>query len=291
VSALGDFLRSRRDQVDPDQVGLTGTGVRRVPGLRREEVANMAAVSFDYYTRLERGREKPSVKVLDALASALLLDGDARLHLFRLAGLAPQTEPTVTSERVDPRLLQMIDAWPDNPAQIRNRASDVLAANRLAEALFDGLVSRENRMLMLFRNPQFFADWSAVSAESVAYWRVLCGAAPYEGRVQAVLAELLDTSAEFKKLWSRNDARGTTLQDVTFHHHAVGTLTLSRQIYSARFAPGLELVVYQAAPHSRSACALAQLAKLAAEGDGVRLRSASTESQGNCANLGGLGPG
>jgi transcriptional regulator with XRE-family HTH domain len=263
VSALGDFLRSRRDQVDAGQVGLAATGVRRVPGLRREEVAALAAVSVDYYIRLERGREtSPSAPVLDALASALCLDSDARLHLFRLAGLAPRTVHAADSEYVDPRLLRMMDGWPDLPAVVYNRAGDILAANSLAEALFDGLVSRDNIMLRLFRNPEFYAEWSAIAAQTVAYWRVFCGPEPYEGRAQAVLAELLDTSAEFKALWVRNEAHGATLQDITFRHHAVGDLTLTRQIFGTRFAPGLELLVYQAAPGGRTAAALTELATL-----------------------------
>jgi transcriptional regulator with XRE-family HTH domain len=263
VSALGDFLRSRRDRVDASLVGLAPTGVRRVPGLRREEVAALAAVSVDYYTRLERGRETtPSAQVLDALASALCLDGDAQLHLFRLAGLAPRTVRTSASEYVDPRLLRMMQGWPDLPAVVYNGAGDIVAANPLADALFDGLISRENILLRMFRNPEFYVDWSTVAPQTVAYWRAFCGPEPYEGRVQAVLTELLDTSAEFKALWVRNEAHGASMQDITFRHHAVGDLTLTRQIFGARFAPGLELLVYQAAPNTRCAAALTELAAL-----------------------------
>ena len=130
---LGDYLRGRRATLVPADVGLPTTGVRRVPGLRREEVALLAGVSVDYYTRLEQGRERsPSVQVLDALAVSLRLDDDGRRHLFGLAGSTPRPRGAPAVGTVDPSLLRLMQAWPDNPALVYNRAYDVLAANALA---------------------------------------------------------------------------------------------------------------------------------------------------------------
>ena len=131
---LGDFLHSRRARVRPQDAGVPAGPRRRVPGLRREEVALLAGVSVDYYIRLEQGRERhPSPQVLNALATGLRLDDDARSHLFRLAGLTPRPTPP-TPERADPELLQLLDGWPDNPALVLGRAYDVLASNRLGPA-------------------------------------------------------------------------------------------------------------------------------------------------------------
>lgn len=116
MAELGDYLRSRRGQVQPRDAGLVATGTRRVPGLRREEVAWLAGLSVDYYVRLEQGRERsPSAPVLDALAAALRLDHDGHRHLFRLAGLAPRLDVAKTPDRVDPALSRLMAAWPDNP--------------------------------------------------------------------------------------------------------------------------------------------------------------------------------
>ncbi|MGV0744091.1 helix-turn-helix domain-containing protein [Mycolicibacterium sp. XJ870] len=266
MSDLGDYLRSRRALVSPAEVGLTSVGHRRVPGLRREEVALLGGVSVDYYVRLEQGRERsPSAQVLDALSAALRLDDDGHHHLFRVAGLAPRPRGVGTPGRVDPALLQLMAAWPDNPALVYNRAYDVLAANPLAEALFGDFDG--NLMLLVFTEPrarEFYADWPAVAANSVAGFRKNYGMVPGDQRVTAVLAELLDRSAEFAALWSRHDVRGKSLAAKTFHHRQVGTLTLQMQTFDVRSAPGQELVVYQADPGTASADALKLLGSLAA---------------------------
>lgn len=268
MGQLSDYLRGRRAAVTPAQAGLVTTGTRRVPGLRREEVALLAGLSVDYYTRLEQGREQsPSVQVLDALGAALGLDDDGRQHLFRLAGLAPKANTVHTSERVDPALLGLMDAWPDNPALVYNRAYDVLAANPIATELFGGFGPADNLMLFVFLDPRardFYVDWQAVAANSVAGFRLGYGAAPADPRVRAVLAELLNRSEEFQHLWRTHDARGKALEQKTFRHREVGTLTLCMQTFDVRSAPGQELVVYTAQPLSRSADAVALLGSIAA---------------------------
>ncbi|WP_433015044.1 helix-turn-helix domain-containing protein [Kribbella sp. CA-294648] len=266
TTQLGDYLRSRRALVTPSEVGMVSTGLRRVAGLRREEVALLAGMSVDYYVRLEQGRERnPSAQVLDALSVALRLDDDGRLHLFRLAGLAPRPRSAAVTEKVDPNLLQLMEAWPNNPSLVYNRAYDVLASNKIADLLFDGFEFSRNLMLLVFLDPksrQFYADWREVAANSVAGFRLGHGAAPDDPRVRAVLAELLDRSEEFRELWSRHDARGKSLETKRFQHPQVGELTLRMQAFDVRSAPGQELVVYHAEPSTRSAEALTLLSTL-----------------------------
>lgn len=268
MAELGDYLRSRRAQVQPRDAGLVATGTRRVPGLRREEVAWLAGLSVDYYVRLEQGRERsPSAPVLDALAAALRLDHDGHRHLFRLAGLAPRLDVAKTPDRVDPALSRLMAAWPDNPALVYNRAYDVLAANPLAQALFGDFGASENLMLLAFGEPrarEFYVDWQDVAENAVAGFRLNHAAAPADPRVQAVLGELLNGSAEFRTLWERHDARGKSLTSKAFRHPEVGVLELTMQTFDVRSAPGQELVVYDAAPDSPSADALKLLGSIAA---------------------------
>ncbi len=267
-TVLGDFLRARRALVTPADVGLVDHGRRQVAGLRREEVALLAGVSVDYYVRLEQGRERhPSGQVLDALSAALLLDDDGRLHLFRLAGLAPRPRPDLAPERVDPHLLQMLDAWPHHPALVLGRAYDVLARNTLGDALFGGFGHGANLLHAVFVDPDarsFYADWERAAANTVAGFRLLHGAAPDDPRVREVLRALLAGSAEFARLWACHDARGKGAEVKRFVHPEVGALELRMQSFDVRSAPGQQLVVYQAEPGSSSADGLALLGTLAA---------------------------
>jgi transcriptional regulator with XRE-family HTH domain len=266
-SDLGDYLRARRAQVTPEQAGLPSTGHRRVPGLRREEVAALAGVSADYYIRLEQGRERsPSAQVIEALAVALRLPEDGRGHLFRLAGLGPRATTTV-NDRVNPNLLQLMAAWPNNPAIVYNRAYDVIASNVIADALFNDWPHSHNLMLIVFTDPaarSFYRDWHDVARNSVAGFRLGYGEAPDDPRIRQVLTELLERSPEFARLWARHDARGKALESKRFHHRQVGPLTLSMQTFDVRSSPGQELVVYHAEPATASSEALILLGSLAA---------------------------
>ncbi|MCZ2828519.1 helix-turn-helix transcriptional regulator [Modestobacter sp. VKM Ac-2986] len=272
ASDLGDFLRARRAQVTPAQLGLPSYGARRVAGLRREEVARQAEMSVDYYTRLEQGRERhPSPQVLDALGQALQLSEDSRSHLYRLAGLSPRPDWVPLPERVDPALLALLDRWPDTPALVLGRAYDVLAANRLGEALFGASLSSRNLVVALFCDPaarQLYADWPLVAANTVAGLRLAQGAWGEAPRVRAVVDRLLQDSPEFARLWQRNDARGKTLEVKRFRHPEVGPLTLGMQSFDVRAAPGQQLVVYSAESGSASAEGLALLGSVAATAAG-----------------------
>ncbi|RDI65560.1 helix-turn-helix transcriptional regulator [Nocardia pseudobrasiliensis] len=272
ASELGDYLRARRALVGPDEVNLPTVGHRRVPGLRREEVALLAGISVDYYVRLEQGREVgPSSQVVDVLASVLRLDEDGRGHLFRLAGLSPRARTDAVCDRVDPSLLQLMSAWPDNPAIVYNRAYDVLASNAIADALFHDWTHSRNLLHIVFTDPgarTFYRDWPEVARNSVAGFRIGYGEAPTDQRIRQVLGEMLDHSPSFAKLWTTHDARGKTLERKRFHHHDVGELTLTMQTFDVRSAPGQQLVVYHADPGSPSGSALVLLGTLAATARG-----------------------
>ena len=262
---LGEFLRARRAALAPGELALPSAGPRRVPGLRREEVALLAGVSTDYYVRLEQGRERnPSPTVLAAIAGALRLADDERLHLFRLAGLVPPAAPAPAA--ADPQLRRLMAGWPQNPALVIGRAVDVLANNALAGALFGEQLTQpgghRNLVLHMFLAPEaksFYAHWE----ESAAY-AVLQGSTPGDERLQAVVDRLTAESAEFRELWARNDARLERLRVKGFRHPVVGELTLRMETFDVRSAPGQELLVYHAEPGSASAAALARLADLAA---------------------------
>ncbi|WP_159942898.1 MULTISPECIES: helix-turn-helix transcriptional regulator [unclassified Nocardiopsis] len=268
--SLGDYLRAARARLTPRELGLPVHGRRRVAGLRREEVAMLAGMSADYYTRLEQGREtRPSSQVLDALGRALCLDDDGRRHLYRLAGLAPALE--VRAERADPSLVDLMGRWHETPALVLGRAYDVLACNPLAEALFRRFPFSRNLALAVFLDPaarSFYPDWETVAANTADGLRLAEGARPEHPRLRSVVAELEERSPDFARLWRRNGVRGKSLEAKRFDHPDVGPLELGLHAFDVRSAPGQELVVYLAEPGSRSAESLSLLGTLAADPTG-----------------------
>lgn len=268
ATPLGEYLRARRAQVTPEAAGIASHGHRRVAGLRREEVAMLASISVDYYVRLEQGREThPSAQVLDALSQVLLLDDDARAHLYQVAGLVPSPHRAASTERVDPQLMRLLQGWPDSPALVLGRAYDVLAGNALAYALFEGFAQGPNLMLKVFLDPDartFHPDWEEVARHTVAGFRVLEGRHPTDPRIRAVVDRLAQESPEFVELWQRHEARPKRLASKRFHHREVGPLTLRIHAFDVTSAPGQELIVYHADPGTAHAEALALLGTIAA---------------------------
>ncbi|KOG86705.1 helix-turn-helix transcriptional regulator [Streptomyces varsoviensis] len=268
---LGEFLRACRSRLLPEDVNMASHGVRRVAGLRREEVAVLAGVNADYYTRLEQGRERhPSPQVLDALSRALLLDTDARDHLHRLAGVAPDDRGSLhTTEQVGPALRQLMDGYPHTPAFVMNRTLDLLAANALADALYAPFAPADNLARMTFLDPagrQFFQDWDRAAQAAVANLRQASGFDPEHPRLRRLVDTLTEHSPEFRRLWARHSVRGKTRDAKRLLHPDVGPLSLTYQSFDVRDAPGQQLVIYHAELGSPSAQALALLGSLYADG-------------------------
>ncbi|MER6990160.1 helix-turn-helix transcriptional regulator [Saccharopolyspora hirsuta] len=263
---LGQFLRARRAQRSPEDAGVLHSGRRKVPGLRREEVAVLAGVNADYYTRLEQGRESnPSPQVLDALCRALDLDPDARQHLYRLAGTAPRTGLEQVPQSVSPQLRQLMDGYTNTPAFVLNRILDVLATNALADALFSPFRSADNLARMTFLDPagrHFYARWDWTAQATAANLRVAAGFDPHDPDLLRLVAELSDGSDEFRALWNAHAVRGKTHEPKHLVHPDVGPLTLTHQAFDVRSAPGQQLIIYHAEPATPSAHALALLSTL-----------------------------
>jgi transcriptional regulator with XRE-family HTH domain len=266
---IGQFLRARRELVQPEDVGIEAFGRRRVPGLRREELAMLAGVSVDYYVRLEQGRERhPSEQVLDSLARALQLDDTASRHLQELARPpARRRRPSIRPQRVRRGVERLMDGWSHTPAMVYGRCMDVLAANSLADAVHGRPLRGDNALRSIFLDPgarDFYADWEEVARDTVAWLRALAGADLDDPRLTELVGELSLKSEEFRRLWARHDVREKTSGTKRFVHPVVGELSLGYESFAIGGAPGQVLVVYHAEPGSRNEQALALLASVAA---------------------------
>ncbi len=279
---IGEYLRARRELVRPEDVELPDAGShRRVPGLRREEVAMLAGVSADYYVRLEQGRDQhPSAQVLDALARALQLDDYATAHLHRLA--APPVRRRRRSprpEKVPTSILRLIASWSHTPAYVYGRYMDVLAANPLATAVVPYHAPGHNLVRAAFLDPRvrdMYGDWEYVTESTVAGLRALVGPDVDDPRLNELVGELSVRSERFRQLWARHDARpkrsGTSLLD----HPEVGPLELSYEKLPIPDTNCQTLVIYHAEPGSRSAQALTLLSTTAVR-EREPVRSIATE--------------
>jgi transcriptional regulator with XRE-family HTH domain len=268
---LADFLRRARASRDPQHTGLPADGrIRRVHGLRREEVALLAGVSTDYYTRLEQGRRiLPSTQVLDAIARALDLDDVGRTHLRDLvnAARAPGPRARTTSRRVRPGLYQLLDTLDTQPALILGRRTDVLAANRMARALFtdfERMPPRERNyarwMLLTDEARHLFLDWEQQARNAVESLRFDAGRTPDDPGTQKLVGELTLASAEFRQWWSEHHVHQRTFGAKRLHHPVVGELTVE---YETLVLPGdteQTLYIYTTAPASPSRQAMNLLA-------------------------------
>jgi transcriptional regulator with XRE-family HTH domain len=272
---IREFLTSRRARITPDQAGISAYGARRVPGLRREEVAVIAGVSVDYYTRLERGNlSGVSEGVLEALTRALQLDEAERAHLFDLARAAQPTTPTRVGrrrQRVRPGVQRMLDAMTGAPAFVCNPRLDILATNRLGRALysemFEGAVQPPNTARFTFLDPtatDLYVDWESVANEVVAILRSGAGRDPYDRDLSDLVGELSTQSETFRKLWAGHNVRFHATGAKKFHHPVVGDLSLTFETTELSADTGLTMFAFTAEPGSKSEQGLNLLASWAA---------------------------
>jgi transcriptional regulator with XRE-family HTH domain len=275
---LGEYLRARRELVDPTDVGLPVAGVRRTPGLRREEVATLAGISADYYLRLEQGRDRnPSSQVLEALARVFGLDAAATQYLLSLSTARPATRTRPRREVVPTGIRQLLDAL-ELPAFVESRMFDVLAANRLATALSPSIRPGVNRLRSMFLDEDerdLHPDWEQAIGGMVASFRASIGTDVDDPRIAQLVGELSLASEPFRRLWARHDVRTLAGAPARMHHPQVGTLELRREKLPIGGSDGQLLVIYHAEPGSESARSLALLGSLAAtdaaaEGDAMR---------------------
>jgi transcriptional regulator with XRE-family HTH domain len=260
ANALGDFLRARRQQVRPEDVGLVPGGRRRVTGLRREELAMLAGISAEYYLRLEVGRDKhPSPQVVQALAHALGLDAKATQHMHNLAnplGLdTPELEAEVGAVATVVDQLSM-------PAIVANRYLDVLAANPIARALSPEFTPGQNFLRWRLSDPaarELYVDWYDATASAVAGLRDLSGPCTDDPGMRALTAELSAVSPRFRELWARADLWYQPSATMHLRHPLVGDLHLYRRRLNAPHTGGDHVLMYPAEPGSDSAAALEKL--------------------------------
>jgi transcriptional regulator with XRE-family HTH domain len=257
---LGRFLRARREGVRLADVGLPpATASRRTPGLRREELATLAGVSIDYYTRLERGREtRPSPAVVDALARALLLDADEREFLRSLAAQAARRTPqppAPPSRSVRGTVRLLLETVRPNPAYVLSRTYDMLAANpggaRLHAGLAEWPARQRNTIRYTFLHPaarDLFPDWEQKARGCVAQLRAVAGSDPDAPDLAALVGELVVKSPDFGRLWGRYEVRRAGDGEKVFRHPAVGPMTLSHEMLDLNRTGGQRLVVYMAPP-------------------------------------------
>ncbi|MFJ8914208.1 helix-turn-helix transcriptional regulator [Amycolatopsis sp. NPDC102389] len=290
-----EFLTSRRAQVTPEEAGLPAGTNRRVKGLRRSEVATLAGVSVEYYTRLERGAIRgASPEVLASLATALRLDDAERAHLFDLAQAAsPVARPP---KRRNPKswvphqsLQWALDAVSAGPAFVRNGRMDLLAVNVLARAFYKDVYDMPGQppniarfTFLDDRAHDFYPDWEAFAEVTVSILRAEAGRDPHNKDLHDLIGELSTRSDEFRRRWGAHNVRHHGTGFKTFHHPIVGELTLAFEGLEMAAEPGLTLTIYTAEPGSPSAERLRLLASWAAGeyGDAVTSASERTRTDG-----------
>ena len=266
TNVLGSYLRARRELVTPQQAGIPDTGVRRVPGLRREEVAMLAGISADYYLRLERGRHRnPSTQVLDAIARVLHLDHEHVAHLHSLVTEAPrQRRPRPRRETVPSGVSELLDSLVQ-PAFIEGRYFDILASNALAQALNPRFAPGGNQLRDLFLDPEERAlhpDWEENTVCLVSSLRQAVGNDIDDARYIELAGELALASPRFRQLWARHEVAAQHGARIRIDHPQVGELTLNRERLAVGGTDGLMLVVFHADTGSLDADKLALLASI-----------------------------
>ncbi|HEV7974868.1 helix-turn-helix transcriptional regulator [Amycolatopsis sp.] len=279
---LGDFLQARRAQLRPDDAGLATYGDRRrVPGLRREELALLAGVSAPYYTRLEQGQShKASPEVLDAIAGALRLDDAERAHLHALANTTKSRRPVrPPAERVTAATRELLAALGDAPAVVLGRRSEVLAWNHAGHALFAGHLDpagpehpgrRPSMARLVFLDShtrELYADWRAKAKAVVGNLRLTVGRYPDDPLLTTLIGELSMHSPEFAALWADHRVQACDVADYEMRHPLVGSLTVTQQTLHLAREQGQLIVIATAKPGSASQLALTLLAQATAPGN------------------------
>lgn len=257
---LSQFLRSRRARIQPDAAGLETFGRRRVPGLRREELAQLAGVSVDYYVRVEQGRQlNASDQVLQAIARALRLDSTERAHFLDLARPKPAH---IGEQHVRPGVRLLLDGL-TGPAFLLGPRLEVLASNRMARALicdFDALRPRErNHARWVFLAPaarDLYVDWPRVASDNVAILRLAAGRFPGDDALASLIGELTVKAPDFARLWAAHDLLQMSHGTKAFRHPVVGELVVNYEALTLPDEPGQTLFAYSAEPGSPSEQAL-----------------------------------
>jgi len=267
TNGLGAYLRARRELVTTEQAGIPSAGVRRVPGLRREEVAMLAGISADYYLRLERGRDRhPSVQVLESIARVLQLDDDHFAHLLTLVAEVPRQRKRRPRKQVPPAgALKLLESLVQ-PAFIEDRYFEVLAVNRMATALSPGLEVGGNQLRDLFLDPAqqaLYPEWEDVTECFVANLRQAVGTDLDDPRFIELTGELSLASPRFRQLWAKHEVRGQRGTPLLINHPQVGELTLNRERLTINGAEDLMLVVLHPDAGSSDAEKLSLLASAA----------------------------
>ena len=263
--ALGAFLKTCRGQLEPCECGLPDTeSARRVAGLRREEVAHLAAISVDYYTRLEQGRVRASASVLTTLARALRLDEDQQRYLYELAGRSDaRPRPRRNAQRVRPPMRRLLDQLSHTPALVLGRRLDILAWNAAATALYTDFAAvpadRRNYLLLMFTDPAIrgmHRDWAHDARDAVAALRMEAAADTDDPDLARLVGELTVRDADFRTWWAEHRVNSATYGTKHYRHPLVGDLTLDCDTWAASDGSGQRLMVLTAEPASPSHDAL-----------------------------------
>lgn len=271
MNELGTFLKTRRGELTPRDAGLpASTGPRRVTGLRREEVAQLASISTDYYTRIEQGRIKVSAPVLNTLASVLKMDEDQRRYLFSLAGKPSTRGPRKTVQKVQPQLQRLLDDLSTTPAIVMGRRMDILAWNQLAAAMMVDFgqipAARRNYVRILFTHPvmrALYADWESVARTAVAQLRMEAAKYPDDPRLAALVGELSVQDPQFSQWWAARNVASLNTGTKTLNHQTAGELVLDWDTLVEAGDAEQQLVIWTAAPNSPTREALRFLASWA----------------------------
>jgi transcriptional regulator with XRE-family HTH domain len=272
---LGDFLKARRAELTPAYAGLPETGgQRRVPGLRREEVAQLAAISVDYYTRLEQGRVPASAAVLGTLAHALLLSDDQRTYMYELAGKPTARSRRRTVQRVRPAVRRLLDQLTETPAIVLGRRMDILAWNSMATALytdFEALpATRRNYVWLLFAHQKFrglHVDWTGAARTAIAALRMEAASFPDDPQLATLVGELSLQDHDFRTWWASHQVASTSFGTKHYQHPVVGEITLDCDTWDSPDRDDQRLMVLTAEPGTSSHQALKILSSWAATRD------------------------